>query len=202
MVTGVTQTADCAAEPSPWSPRETELLAVTLQLLQEHGYDRLTVDAVAAKARASKATVYRRWPSKAELVLAAFIEGIRQVAVPPETGTLRGDLLRMGALILQQGQQHAGTIRAVLVEVSRSPALNEVMQHEFIEQRKALMSHILRQAIDRGEIDRAAVNDELWDLLPNYLIFRSVFPGQPPTRQTVQALVDEVVIPSLTRRSE
>jgi AcrR family transcriptional regulator len=198
----VTQTAHRAAEPSPWSPRETELLAVTLQLLQEHGYDRLTVDAVAAKARASKATVYRRWPSKAELVLAAFIEGIRQVAVPPETGTLRGDLLRMGELICQQGQQHAGTIRAVLVEVSRSPALNEVMQHEFIEQRKALMNHILQQAIDRGEIERAAVNDELWDLLPNYLIFRSVFPGQPPTPQTVQALVDEVVIPSLTRRTE
>jgi AcrR family transcriptional regulator len=201
-VSAVTQTADRAAEPSPWSPRETELLAVTLQLLQEHGYDRLTVDAVAAKARASKATVYRRWPSKAELVLAAFIEGIRQVAVPPETGTLRGDLLRMGELICEQGQQHAGTIRAVLVEVSRSPALNDVMQHEFIEQREALMNHILREAIDRGEIDRAAVNDELWDLLPNYLIFRSVFPGQPPTRQTVQALVDEVVIPSLTRCNE
>jgi AcrR family transcriptional regulator len=201
-VIAVTQTADRAAEPSPWSPRETELLAVTLQLLQEHGYDRLTVDAVAAKARASKATVYRRWPSKAELVLAAFIEGIRQVAVPPETGTLRGDLLRMGELICEQGQQHAGTIRAVLVEVSRSPALNDVMQHEFIEQREALMNHILAQAIDRGEIDRAAVNDELWDLLPNYLIFRSVFPGQPPTRQTVQALVDEVVIPSLTRCNE
>jgi AcrR family transcriptional regulator len=198
----VTQTADCAAESSPWSPRETELLAVTLQLLQEHGYDRLTVDAVAAKARASKATVYRRWPSKAELVLAAFIEGIRQVAVPPETGTLRGDLLRMGELICQQGKQHAGTIRAVLVEVSRSPALNEVMQHEFIEQRKALMIHILQQAVDRGEIDRAAVNDELWDVMPHYLIFRSILPGPPPTRQTVQALVDEVVIPSLTRRSE
>lgn len=198
----VTQTAHRAAEPSPWSPRETELLAVTLQLLQEHGYDRLTVDAVAAKARASKATVYRRWPSKAELVLAAFIEGIRQVAVPPETGTLRGDLLRMGELICQQGRQHAGTIRAVLVEVSRSPALNDVMQHEFIEQRKALMYHILQQAVDRGEINRAAINDELWDLLPHYLIFRSILPGQPPTRQTVQALVDEVVIPSLTRHRE
>jgi len=198
----VTQTADRAAEPSPWSPREAELLAVTLQLLQEHGYDRLTVDAVAAKARASKATVYRRWPSKAELVLAAFIEGVRQVAVPPETGTLRGDLLRMGELICQQGKQHAGTIRAVLVEVSRSPALNEVMQHEFIEQRKALMIHILQEAVDRGEIDRAAVNEELWDVMPHYLIFRSILPGPPPTRQTVQALVDEVVIPSLTRRTQ
>jgi AcrR family transcriptional regulator len=195
----VTQTADPAAGSSPWSPRESELLAVTLQLLQEHGYDGLTVDAVAAKARASKATVYRRWPSKAELVLAAFIEGIRQVAVPPETGTLRGDLLRMGQLICQHGQQHAGTIRAVLVEISRNPALNDVMQHQFIEQRKALMDHILAQAVDRGEIDQAAINDELWDLLPHYLIFRSIISGPPPTEQTVEALVDEVIVPSLTR---
>ena len=112
---------------------------MTLQLLQEHGYDRLTVDAVAAMARASKATVYRRWPSKAELVLAAFIEGVRQVAVPPETGTLRGDLLRVGELVRRQGPQHAGTIRAVLVEMSRNPALNDVMQDQFIEHRKALM---------------------------------------------------------------
>jgi AcrR family transcriptional regulator len=198
-VSTVIQTADPAAESSSWSQRESELLAVTLQLLQEHGYDRLTVDAVAARARASKATVYRRWPSKAALVLAAFIEGIRQVAVPPETGTLRGDLLHMGELICQQGRQHAGTIRAVLVEVSRSPALNDVMQHQFIEQRKALMTHILQQAVDRGEIDQATIDDELWDVLPHYLIFRSIMPGKPPTKQTVQALVDEVIIPSLTR---
>ena len=200
-MSAVTQIAHRAAEPSPWSPRETELLAVTLQLLQEHGYDRLTVDAVAAKARASKATVYRRWPSKAELVLAAFIEGIRQVAVPPETGTLRKDLLCVGEIVCQQGRQHAGTIRAVLVEVSRNPALNDVMQHQFIEQRKALMGQILQQAIARGEIEQAAINDELWDLMPHYLIFRSIFPGRPPTRHTVEALVDEVIIPSLTRRT-
>lgn len=172
---------------------------MTLQLLQEHGYDRLTVDAVAATARASKATVYRRWPSKAELVLAAFIEGIRQVAVPPETGTLRGDLLRLGELVCQEAREHASTIRAVLVEVSRNPALNEVMQHQFIDQRKALIRYVLQQAVDRGEIDASAINDELWDLLPGYLIFRSIIPSRPPTRRTVQVLVDDVVIPSLTR---
>jgi AcrR family transcriptional regulator len=184
-----------------WSPRETELLAVTLQLLQEHGYDRLTVDAVAAKAQASKATVYRRWPSKAQLVLAAFIEGIRQVAVPPDTGTLRDDLLVLGEMVCRQGQQHSSTIRAVLFEVSRNPALNDVMQHEFIDQRKALIGHVLQQAVDRGEITQDAINDELWDLLPGYLIFRSIIQTRPPTEQTVQALVDEVIIPSLARRT-
>jgi AcrR family transcriptional regulator len=172
---------------------------VTLQLLQEHGYDRLTVDAVAVAARASKATVYRRWPSKAELVLAAFIEGIRQVAVPPDTGTLRSDLLQLGEMVCEQGRQHASTIRAVLVEVSRNPALNDAMQHQFLEQRKALIHHVLHQAVDRGEIDDAAVSDELWDLLPGYLIFRSIIPSRPPTDHTVEALVDHVIIPSLTR---
>ena len=99
----MTQTADRPAEASPWSPRESELLAVTLRLLQEHGYERLTVDAVASEARASKATVYRRWPSKAELVLAAFIEGVCQIAAPPDTGTLRGDLMYLGESICAHG---------------------------------------------------------------------------------------------------
>jgi AcrR family transcriptional regulator len=198
----MTQTADRAAESPLWSPRETELLAVTLQLLQEHGYDRLTVDAVANVARASKATVYRRWPSKAELVLAAFIEGVRQVAVPPETGTLRGDLLRIGELVCEQAGQHASTIRAVLVEISRNPALNDVMQRHFIAQRHELIHYVLRQAVDRGEIDAAAISDELWDVLPGYLVFRSVIANRPPTRRTVQALVDDVVIPGLTRHAK
>ncbi len=195
----MTQTADRFADLSAWSPREAELLAVTLQLLQEHGYDGLTVDAVASAARASKATVYRRWPSKAELVLAAFIEGVRQAAVPPNTGTLRGDLLQLGEICGQQVHQHASTIRAVLVEASRHPELNDALQHQFVEQRKALIQHILRQAVERGEIADAAITDELWDLLPGYLIFRSIIPSRPPTRRTVQALVDDFIIPGLTR---
>jgi AcrR family transcriptional regulator len=184
---------------SRWSPRETELLAVTLRLLQEHGYDRLTLDAVAATARASKATVYRRWPSKAELVVAAFIEGIRHTAVPPDTGALRGDLLQLGELVCQQARQHAATMRAVLVEVSRNPPLYDAMQHEFLDQRKALIHRILARAVERGEIDGTSISDELWDLLPGYLTFRSIIPGRPPTRRTVKAVVDDVIIPSLTR---
>jgi len=154
---------------------------------------------VASAARASKATVYRRWPSKAELVLAAFIEGVRQVAVVPDTGTLRGDLLKLGEVCCEHCTQHASTIRAVMVEVSRNPALNDVMQNQFLDHRKALIQHVLRQAVDRGEITEAAITDELWDLLPGYLIFRSIIPSRPPTRRTVEALVDDFILPGLTR---
>ena len=188
--------ADC-----PWSPREAELLAVTLELLQEHGYDRLTLDAVATTAHASKATLYRRWPTKAELVMAAFVEGTRQVAVDPDTGTLRGDLLRLAESICAHVSTHAGTIRAVLVEVSRSPELDAMMQEQFLDQRKALMAHVLAQAVDRGEIEASAITEDLWDVLPGYLIYRSVLTGRAPSSRTVQDLVDNVLIPSLTRHN-
>ena len=91
---------------------------------------------------------------------------------------------------------------AVLVEVSRHPALNEALQHQFLDQREALIRHILQQAVERGEIAEAAITDDLWDLLPGYLIFRAVIPDRPPTRHTVQVLVDDFIIPGLTRSSE
>ena len=172
---------------------------MTLELLQENGYERLTIDAVAATAKASKATVYRRWPSKAELVLAAFTEGVRQVAVAPETGSLRGDLLALGITICEQAGRHASTIGAVLPELTRNPALSDAMQREFIDQRRAVIQYVLRQAVGRGEIDAAVISDEIWDVLPGYLVFRHMIPGRPPTEATVTALVDEVLLPSLTR---
>jgi AcrR family transcriptional regulator len=196
----VIRSSDADAE-SPWSPREGELLAVTLELLQEHGYDRLTVDAVATTARASKATIYRRWPTKAELVLAAFVEGTRQVAVDPDTGTLRSDLLALGEQISTHVSTHASTIRAVLVEVSRSADLDAMMQEQFLDQRKALMSHVLARAVDRGEMKASAITEDLWDVLPGYLIYRSVLTGRAPSRRTIQDLVDNVLIPSLTRHN-
>lgn len=188
-----------ASSASCWTAREAELLAVTLRLLQQHGYDRLTLEAVATEAKASKATMYRRWPSKAELVLAAFIEGVRVAAVPPESGSLRGDLLGIGAQVCEHAREHAGCMRAVMTELSRNPALSAAMQDEFVHQRKSLMTGVLTDAVDRGEIDAEVISDEIWDVLPGYLVFRFVFPGRPPTEETVRALVDEVLLPSLTR---
>jgi len=181
---------------SPWSDRERELLAVTLRLLREHGYDGLTIDEVAAEGRASKATVYRSWPTKAELVLAAFIEGIRQDADPPDTGTLRDDLVALGDMICGHARDHATIIRAVLGELSRIPALHTELQR-FLAGRKALIHQILARAADRGEIDAAAIHPELWDVLPGYLVYRAVIQDRPPTRRTVRFLVDDVVLPGL-----
>ena len=182
-----------------WSARERELLAVTLRLLQEHGYERLTLDEVAAAGRASKATMYRRWPTKAELVLAAFIEGVSQDAVPPDTGTLREDLIAIGDTVCAQAKEHSATLRAVLGEVSRNPELNDAMQQQLFDQRRAMMKQVVKRAVDRGEIGADAANSDRGDLLPGYLIYRTVIQNRLPTRRTVRTLVDDVIMPSLTR---
>ncbi|OBI79391.1 TetR family transcriptional regulator [Mycobacterium sp. E740] len=185
---------------SRWTPREAELLAITLQQLQQHGYDRLTVEAVATQAKASKATVYRRWPSKADLVLAAFVEGTRVTAVPPRTGSLRTDLLEIGASVCRQACAHGSTMRAVLNEMSHNPGLKKAMQDEFLHQRKLVIIEVLTEAVERGEIDAAAISDEIYDLLPGYLVFRALVSARPPTEETVRTLVDDVLLPSLGYR--
>ncbi len=187
-----TDTSQC-----PWSAREAELLAITFQLLQQHGYDRLTVDAVANAARASKATMYRRWPSKADLVLAAFIEGTRSSSVPPNTGSLREDLMEIGRSVCEQSRAHASTMRAVLNEMSHSPALSDAMQEKFVLQRKLVIDGVLAAAVERGEIDASAIREEVFDLLPGYLVFRALISNRAPTEETVRTLVDDVLLPSL-----
>jgi AcrR family transcriptional regulator len=199
----MTRASARSTEAEAWSPREAEILAVTLELLQHHGYDGLTLHAVAAAARASKATVHRRWPTKAELVLAAVIHSIRRVAVAPETGSLRGDLMHLGEICWEQAQTHASTLRAVLVQASRNDALNSAVC-SILTHQKPLIEHVIKLSVSRGEINPAAatITEDLWDMLPGYFIFRSIVSNRAPTRHVIQRLVDDVMIPSLTRSTD
>ncbi|AKC37963.1 putative HTH-type transcriptional regulator TetR [Mycolicibacterium phlei] len=197
--TGLTKAAK-KRQSSQWTPREVELLAVTLRLLQQHGYDRLSVDEVAAESKASKATIYRRWPSKAELVLAAFIEGLRAQLIRPNTGSLREDLLQIGMNALADVRRNTPVMRGLLIEIERNPDLTKAFRTKFIDQRKLLLDDVLAAAVERGEIEAAAINEELWDLLPGYLVFRSLMPVRSPTANTVRTLVNDVIMPSLTRK--
>lgn len=181
-----------------WTAREVELLSVTLDLLHENGYDRLTIDDVAARARASKATVYRRWPTKADLVIAAVSHSLRRAVVAPNTGSLRGDLMQMAELITGQATALAGTLTAILIEVRRNPHLSAVVEHQLLHEKRPITQTILRQAAERGEIHPSRIDSDLWDILPGYLLFRFLVPGRPVTAETVRALVDEFLLPGLT----
>ncbi len=77
-----------------------------------------------------------------------------------------------------------------------------MMQEQFLDQRRALMSRILARSVDRGEIRASAITEDLWDVLPGYLIYRFVLTGNEPSRQTLEALVENVLLPGLMRHND
>jgi AcrR family transcriptional regulator len=181
--------------------REQELLAVTLQVLSETGYDKLTVDQVVARAHASKTTVYRRWPSKAELVGAAFAYRTRgEFGMPPDTGTLRGDLLALAEMIAGVAGEYGRVIAGILAAGERSPRLRELLAKDLYDERRDQVQGVLRRAAARGEIAQQAISDGLWDVLPAYILFRTLIDERPVPPATLRALIDDVLLPSLTRR--
>jgi AcrR family transcriptional regulator len=186
---------------SRWTAREEQFLAITLRLLQLHGYAGMTVEAVAVEAKSSKATIYRRWPSKSDLVIAAFVEGTRMKRVVLTGDSLRLDLLNIGQLLCERACRHASTIRAVSTELSHSPALRAAFHDAFIQQPTLLIADALAGAADREEGDIPMTGDEVCELLSGYLIFRSLMSCRPPSRETVRALVDDVLMPGLNRGS-
>jgi AcrR family transcriptional regulator len=184
---------------SSLTPREEELLAATLEVLRETGYDNLTVDKVVARAHASKTTVYRRWPSKAELVCAAFAHQVRGTATLPDTGSLRGDLLQLAEIIARDAGLYASTMAGILAASSRTPQLRKLLVDDLYRDRRDQVHGVLRRAVDRGEIVPEVISEEIWDVLPGYISFRMLQHGRPVTAGTLRALVDELLLPSLTR---
>ena len=113
--------------------REEAILRAALELLSEIGYDQLTMDAVAARAHCSKATIYRRWPGKAELVTTAVRRQAVAAHAAPDTGGLRTDLLEaVTAMRISLVNQDAARIIGLMAAMRRDPALAEVVRGQLL----------------------------------------------------------------------
>jgi AcrR family transcriptional regulator len=186
------------AQNLTYTEREIGLLRSAADVLGEKGYDRFTVDEVAQRASASKATLYRRWPSKADLAVSAVIESLRSEVRIPDTGSLRDDLLILARQMLRSLDEVAATLVGILTASRQEPALRELLQGEFNGRRREIFCTVLARAVDRGDVSPAALEDDLWDLLPGYLLFRSIVPGRQLTDASLIELVDRVMIPALS----
>jgi AcrR family transcriptional regulator len=175
--------------------REAELLRATLEVLRETGYDRLTVDAVVARAHASKQTIYRRWPSKADLVVAAFAAAVADLPAPQDTGSLRNDLLALLDSLLDELADLGDVIAGLVGELRRNPELATAMQRGYISSRRQAALDVFTRARARGELTTDVDLDLLWQLAPATLFFRVLLAGQPVDRRLARRLVDQVVIP-------
>lgn len=175
------------------------IFEATLAELADVGYSRLAMERIAARAGAGKASLYRRWPSRAELVIAALGHHYGGPDPAPDTGSLRDDvlaLLRMGADRLNGifGVAARGLMAESLTDPDRTAGLRANM----FTGRNRLMREILERAAARGDIAPAAITPELIELAPALVDHHFLMRGAPIPDEKITSIVDNVLLPLLT----
>lgn len=186
--------------------RDPEILEAALDVLGETGYERMTVDMVAARARAGKATVYRRWPSKAELVIDAVACLRNADADPqqlPDTGSLRGDLLAgLKPRTMQDADRRMKVMAGLMSLMSQEPELGAAARRAIVEPRVAVNRLLLERAIARGEIAADTDVDTVAQVLPAMIAYRKLVQGAHVEPDFVRSIIDGVLLPLLGLRPE
>jgi AcrR family transcriptional regulator len=172
------------AARAPGRPRSAEadaaIIRATLETLLHDGYRALTMEKVRERAGVGKATIYRRYASKEELVRAAVEHLNRGVTLdPPDTGSLHGDF---GALTrsLLAGAEATGAMTfmpRMLSEVAHDAELRGIFYAALVQPRRDALETLLRRAVERGEV-RADVDVDLAiDLIAGPMIYRGIITG-------------------------
>jgi len=168
-----------ASAPRPGRPRDPAadraITAATFRLLREEGYRGLSMEAVAAAAGVAKTTIYRRYPSKRDLVVAAMLAETSFPVPPPEMPTREAltSLIRQAGRILIDGRA-VRILGTFLAEEAREPELLETFRARLVEPRRAMGLAMLRAGVERGEIRPDANLDMITEMLLGSLLARYV----------------------------
>jgi AcrR family transcriptional regulator len=181
--------------------RDQAIIDAAIDVLVRDGYDRLSMEAVAAAACVGKATVYRRWSSKAELVIDAMatlkpaIDGI-------DTGTLDGDLeLMIAASCSPHSQRLQRVMMSICSALPREPELLEAFRTRFTEPRIARITDMLERARGRGELGPDVDVAMAASLVPSLMLQRALMTAKPAGRVYAEQIVGSVLLPVLGRRA-
>jgi AcrR family transcriptional regulator len=178
--------------------REQAILDAAIDLVADIGYDAMSMEAVATRARASKATIYRRWPGKAELVADAMRRRSEPVLEDlPDTGTLRGDLLAMAQRMFDgMNGIDGGLMCGLAVAVRNDAEFGRLMSSHLHEQKLRSIASILGRAEARGELPPGVDPALVLQVAPGVALFHQIS-GEPLDAAFAAHLVDRVLIPLL-----
>jgi AcrR family transcriptional regulator len=163
--------------------RDAKILEATLEVLAEMGATRLTMDVVAARAGAGKATIYRRWASKTELVIDAVAHMKRnQVDLRhlPDTGTIRGDLLGLfKPQSIEEGERKLKIMTGLALLLAQDAALADAANAAVVQPWAEAHLALMQQAVDRGEISSSADIGTLSQVIPSMVAYRTLVQRKP-----------------------
>ncbi|HEX5403749.1 MAG TPA: TetR/AcrR family transcriptional regulator [Pseudonocardiaceae bacterium] len=179
--------------------RDEALREAALAVLADVGYRALTMDAVAATARAGKATIYRRWDSKLDLVIDSCNQLVSEHIPAPDTGSMAGDLREFLLSFATFLSGPAGKAAQALVgELPHEPELAEAFRKSFLRSQRDVLRAVLERAAGRGELGEEAPKGMAVELAGAALIYRLMLTGDPLDAAFVDRLVDQVLVPLLT----
>jgi AcrR family transcriptional regulator len=204
-----TRPADSDAAASPPSPagrrpvgrpREARadraIRTAALELIAEHGVQALRVADVARRAGVGKATIYRRYRSKDQLVTEA-VGGLVDAEIEiPDSGSTREDLLvlmREAVELYGGGTLAAKLMPSVVDELSRNAELAAIARDRFLTERRAALRVVFERGIDRGDLDRDLDVEFALDVLAGPLFYRLLITGGPIDEDLAQAVVELIV---------
>jgi AcrR family transcriptional regulator len=170
------------------------ILEATIGLMAEAGARDLRVDDVASRAGVGKATIYRRYRSKDELIMAAVAGLVSEIAVP-DSGRTRSDLLALmrSAVDLYRGSVEAAVMPSLVEAMSRDVDLARLVREGFLARRRAALRVVLERGIERGDL-RADLNIDLaLDVLGGPLFYRLLITGGPIDEQLAEGVVELIL---------
>ncbi|MBO9524417.1 MAG: TetR/AcrR family transcriptional regulator [Nocardioidaceae bacterium] len=190
-----------AEEPVRGRPRDPSrdaaIIEATIDVLVRDGYDRLTMEGVAAAAGVGKTTVYRRWGSKAELVIEALAT-LKPALDSIDTGTLEGDIdLLIAASCSPRSQRLQQVMVSICSALPREPELLEAFRIRFTEPRIARIAAMLERARSRGELGPEIDVAMAASLVPSLMLQRALMTGKPAGRGYAEQVVGSVLLPVL-----
>jgi AcrR family transcriptional regulator len=192
-------TDDASLRRPRMSPeRVTEIHSAAMDVLREVGYEDFSMDLVASRARCSKATLYRLWPSKAQLVAAALYATRPGKAEEINTGSLRGDLLTMVELLASQAEKDTGLFAGLSHAVLTDEHLALAVRTTLVEPWLAEMIGVVDRAVERGELPgRPVAAGFLPELLLSVTFMRPLIGGRLADSDYLTGCVDHVLLPAL-----
>jgi len=194
------------SKPTKTSSRRTKarsqaIIDAVLELIAEVGYDRMTMDMIASRAKASKATIYRHWPDKAALALDALRRHGSLVHDSSDTGSLRGDLdlYVRNAVAATEGVDGALVV-GLLTASPREPQLTAMLFQRLHEDHLPEITGLVDRARERHEFSPAVDPLIITEILPGTLIMHILVLGLPGDEPFIRRLVDDYLFPLLTAR--
>ena len=181
--------------------RDGAIRSAILAVLAESGYAGLTMDAVAASAGVGKATIYRRWRTKSDLVADAVAE-LSEMSMPvPDTGSLEGDLreLLRGLVAAVNGPLGAATL-SLMSALPHEPALKEAFRSGPMGLWSDMYRQVWRKAVARGEVDDSVPGSAVSSSASAPILQRWLFSTEPVTDAYADEILSDVVMPLLAVR--